>query len=184
MLNFSHCIRDETFLSNSMGFNEHAKHRNCWKCGQKIVEFGAVWWRCAWSYDLPGLCPGRLSTRTHTNWQNYAKIYHFSVLAINHLSQIVRVHTCMSSPHILDTFVWQLASMLKCNYGSFFPNNILFARSLSGIFSVHLHSSNKFYFGTHTARSFIKNPLRSFVYTQQQLQFYVHTHGWKVVILF
>lgn len=35
---FSHCIRDETFLSNSIGFNEHAKHRNYWKWAKKIVQ--------------------------------------------------------------------------------------------------------------------------------------------------
>lgn len=169
-------------------------HRNCWKCGQKNR---IVWWRCAWSYELAGLCPGFL--HAHTNWQNYAEIYHFSVLAINHLSQIVRLHTCMSSIHILDTFGWQLASMmLKCNYGSFFPNNIFFLFEVYPAFflfiytipassilaQTHTHTQHDHSLKIHFTHLYTHNNSLNNSYRNAHTILSTHEHGRKVAISF
>lgn len=143
MLIFSYCIRDETFLSNSIGFNEHAKHRNYWKWAKKNRTV---------QYELTGLCPAYVySTHINTLTELCWNLSHFR---FSHKSFESNCSTaCMPSMYtILDIMLgWQLASMLKCNYGPFFPILFLFVRRLSGIFSVFIWNSSKFHFGTqHT----------------------------------
>lgn len=121
-------------------------------------------------WPLPRLSIYHIHTHTHTNWQNYAEIYHFSVLAINHLSEIVRLHTCMSSPHIYWTrSVGSWHRCLNAIMAHFFPIICSFCSKFIRNFFCSFTQFQQVPFWhthTHTTRSFIKNPLHSFVYTQ------------------